>query len=134
MVNAVLAIICILGIGFLGTFVATRLRVPHSVFLVVLGVAAGMYLRGSLADHGESLLNDGTAIVLFRVLIAAAATPDTPMLADGLVRFVVVSLGGGLVGYVLAQATVVLLRLTHASGASQLGLTVVAAYLSFIIA
>jgi CPA1 family monovalent cation:H+ antiporter len=240
MATTLVALMSILAIGFLGTWAASRLRVPHSVFLVVLGVAAGMSMRGhagatyidSLAElfpdlvvlvllpplifeaaygldsgqlrrellplsalsivalgvstaligyglhwvfrlellpslvfgalisatdpvavvalfkevgaprrlntlvEGESVLNDGTAIVLFRVLLAATAASHLGrgFVVWGVLQFIEVALGGALVGLAVAGIMSLLLRLTSRSGASQLGVTVVAAYLSFIVA
>lgn len=229
----------LLGLGFLGTRLATALRIPHSVFLVITGIAAGFVLRmragasldgiigqypdiimyillpplvfesaynfdfyefkrdlvpitalavvsllistiliglglsvflrlplipclvfGALISatdpvavvalfkeigapkrltglvEGESLLNDGTAIVMFRVMLGFAAVPlfNAQALAAGLLQFVVVALGGVLVGLVIAGVISLVLRLTSASASAQLGLTVVAAYISFLVA
>ena len=242
MATIVVALMSILAIGFLGTWAASRLRLPHSVFLVILGVAAGMSIRGhagatgisighltdlfpdlvvfvllpplifeaaygldfdqlrrellpltalsivalvmstaligyglhwvfrlellpslvfgaliSATDpvavvalfkevgaprrlntlvEGESLLNDGTAIVLFRVLLAATAASQLGqgLIVRGVLQFIEVALGGALVGLGMAGMMSLLLKLTSRSAASQLGVTVVAAYLSFIIA
>jgi len=242
MATIVVLLMSILAIGFLGTWAASRLRVPHSVFLVLVSVPAGMAIRGQagatgtyighLTDvfpdlvvlvclpplifeaahgldwdelrtdfvplaalsivallvstaligyglhwvfglelgpslvfgalisatdpvavvalfkevgtprrlsnlvEGESLLNDGTAIVLFRVLLAATVTSrlEDTFILRGVLQFVGVALGGALVGLAMAWTTSLLLKLTARSGASQLGMTVVAAYLSFIIA
>ncbi len=238
MTGVLLALILVLAVGFLGTWFASRLRVPHSVFLVAFGVAAGLLFRTRLgvdvaslkeiypdlvlyvllpplvfesAYHldfrqlqkdivplgvlsvvalvvstflvgyalhwffgiellaglvfgalisatdpvavvalfkdvgaprrlstlieGESLLNDGTAIVLFRVLLASVAGGAAEGLwLHGIASFVWVSLGGLLVGWLCARVTSVLLRLTSESAASQIGMTVVAAYASFLVA
>jgi CPA1 family monovalent cation:H+ antiporter len=242
MATIVVALMSMLAIGFLGTWAASRLRVPHSVFLVILGVAAGMSIRGhagatgisighltdlfpdlvvfvllpllifeaaygldfdqlrlellplaalsivalgmstaligyglhwvfrlellpslvfgaliSATDpvavlalfkevgaprrlntlvEGESLLNDGTAIVLFRVLVAATAASQLGegLIVRGAFQFIEVAAGGALVGLGMAGMMSLFLKLTSRSGASQLGVTVVAAYLSFIIA
>ncbi|HXJ83589.1 MAG TPA: cation:proton antiporter [Candidatus Methylomirabilis sp.] len=242
MATIVVALMSILAVGFLGTWAASRLRVPHSVFLVILGVAAGMAIRGhagatstyighltevfpdlvvlvllpplifeaaygldfdqlridllpltalsivalglstafigyglhwvfrlellpsltfgalisatdpiavvalfkevgaprrlSTLVEGESLLNDGTAIMLFRVLLAATAASQIGegLIVRGVLQFIEVAVGGALVGLGMAAMMSLLLRLTSGSGASQLGVTVVAAYLSFIVA
>lgn len=242
MVDVVLALMLILGIGFLGTWVAAKFRVPHSVFLVVFGVAAGMLIRGHAASsggfvlylthsfpelvlyvllpplifesayhldydqlkrelyplgvlsvvalivstllvgyglhwifhlellpslvfgalisatdpvavvalfkevgaparlntliEGESLLNDGTAIVLYRALLAATAARYVGgnLLLQGGLQFLAVSFGGAAVGLLAGWITSVLLQLTSKFTASQLGVTVISAYLSFIVA
>jgi len=106
------------------------------VAVVVLFREIGAPKRLSTIVEGESLLNDGTAIVLFRVLAAAAAAPalDAGLLGRGAVEFVEVSLGGVIVGLVTAWAMAFLLKVTSRSTSAQLGLTVAAAYGSFLIA
>jgi Na+/H+ antiporter len=52
--------------------------------------------------EGESLLNDGAALIAYRFAIAAAAT-GTFSLLDAGVSFVVVGLGGGLVGLAVGR-------------------------------
>ena len=86
--------------------------------------------------EGESLFNDGTAIVLYRVLIGAAAAPvlDSSILGHGLMSFMTVALGGIGVGVVLALFTSFLLRLTRKSASAQMGITVAAATIGFIVA
>ena len=45
MVEAILMIMLLLVAGFVGTRVANTVRMPHSVFLVFIGVAAGLAIR-----------------------------------------------------------------------------------------
>ncbi|MBI5528789.1 MAG: cation:proton antiporter [Deltaproteobacteria bacterium] len=106
------------------------------VAVVALFREIGAPKRLSTIVEGESLLNDGTAIVLFRVLVAAAAAPalDAGLFARGAIEFVEVSLGGVVVGLVTAWLMEVLLNATSRSTSAQLGLTVAAAYGSFLIA
>lgn len=239
MVTSVAVLMGLLGLGFLGTKIASVLRIPHSVLLVVIGVAGGSILRsisgasvnslvaefpeiilyvllpplvfesaynfdfhefkrdlvpitalavlalivstvlvglglsaflglplvpclvfGALISatdpvavvalfkeigapkrlnglvEGESLLNDGTAIVVFRMMLGFMAVPvfDAQAIAAGVLQFVVVAAGGVLVGLAVAGIVNLILRLTASSASAQLGLTVVAAYLSFLVA
>lgn len=233
MAEYVLLVSCILGVGFLATTLSARLKIPHSVLLVLLGMVGGalsrsqglatsadifqhfpdvvLYLllpplvfesayhldvhalrrdvwplsflsvgalmvsclfiggclhgfldlpwraallfgalisatdpvavvalfrelgareRLTVLVEGESLFNDGTAIVLFRVLLGGGASLWT---AGG--QFLLVSLGGIGVGLVFIYVFRSLLRLTAASaGPTQVGLTVTAAYLSYVVA
>jgi CPA1 family monovalent cation:H+ antiporter len=239
MVTSVAVLMGLLGLGFLGTKIASALRIPHSVLLVIIGVAAGSIMRtisgapvdslveafpeiilyvllpplvfesaynfdfhefkrdlvpitslavislivstilvglglstflrlplvpclvfGALISstdpvavvalfkeigapkrltglvEGESLLNDGTAIVMFRVMLGFMAVPvfNAEAVAAGVLQFVVVAAGGVLVGLAIAGIISFVLRLTASSASAQLGLTVVAAYLSFLVA
>ncbi len=106
------------------------------VAVLALFKEVGAPRRLNTLVEGESLLNDGTAIVLFRVLLAATAASQlgTGLIVRGVLQFIEVALGGALVGLAMAAMMSLLLKLTSRSGASQLGVTVVAAYLSFIIA
>ena len=56
--------------------------------------------RLSVIIEAESLFNDGTAVVLFRILLAAIAT-HTLGLAKGFESFIVEVLGGATVGFLL---------------------------------
>ncbi|MGE4233476.1 MAG: cation:proton antiporter [Bacteriovoracia bacterium] len=106
------------------------------VAVVALFKEIGAPRRLNILVEGESLVNDGTAIVLFRVLLAIAAAPvfESSMVLNGIGSFFFVSLGGVFVGLSVAMLTGFFLRLTTSSAASQLGLTVAAAYFSFIVA
>lgn len=100
---------------------------PVAVVSLVRNLGAPRRL-GILLE-GESLLNDGTAIVLFRVLLAGAASvPQAGF------QFVLVVAGGVLLGLGFSWVFRFLFWVTARSGLAQAGLTVVAAYSSFIVA
>lgn len=104
------------------------------VAVVALFRELGARERLTLLVEGESLLNDGTAIVLFRVLMMGASQ-GANLVLEGATHFLTVSLGGVLVGMVLIIAFRSLLRWTaDSSGQAQIGLTLTAAYLSFVLA
>lgn len=60
----------------------------------------GVSKRLSTIVEGESLLNDGTAIVIFQILLAGVASGQLGLL-EGMGRFLVVSLGGAALGLTL---------------------------------
>jgi Na+/H+ antiporter len=72
------------------TAVARRLRLPHRLVTVL---------------EGEGMFNDATALVLYKVTLAAvvAGTVTVPQVGLELVLAVVVGIGGGLVAGVLAR-------------------------------
>jgi CPA1 family monovalent cation:H+ antiporter len=81
--------------------------------------------------EGESLLNDGVAIVLYNILLVAAL--GIPMTAaEGAVEFVKVSAGGLLIGAMIGTAAVMLLPLLQRLPAAALSVAV--AYGSFVFA
>lgn len=107
---------------------------PVAVVALFKEIGAPKRLTGLV--EGESLLNDGTAIVMFRVMLGFMAVPvfNAQAVASGVAQFVAVAAGGVLVGLAIAAMISLLLRLTAAAASAQLGLTVVAAYLSFLLA
>jgi len=106
------------------------------VAVVALFKEIGAPKRLNSLVEGESLLNDGTAIVMFRVMLGFAAVPlfNAEAVASGVVQFIQVAAGGVVVGAVFAGLMSLALRMTSAMAAAQLGLTVAAAYLSFLVA
>ena len=103
------------------------------VAVVALFRELGARERLTLLVEGESLFNDGTAIVLFRVLLMGAAGGN--LIIHGGLRFLAVSLGGVLVGLIFSLLFRFLFRFTaDSSGQAQIGLTLTAAYVSFVVA
>jgi CPA1 family monovalent cation:H+ antiporter len=74
------------------------------VAVVALFRAIGVPKRLAVLIEGESLLNDGTAIVIFNLAVAAALTGHFS-LVEGVVEFVRVSAGGVLIGVALGWLT-----------------------------
>jgi len=75
---------------------------PVSVLAIFrrLGVAK----RLSVLMEGESLFNDAVGLVIFSILLAAAQAQEAVSLSAGLVSFVIVTVGGLVVGAVLGLA------------------------------
>ncbi len=106
------------------------------IAVVALLREVGAPKRLGLLIEGESLLNDGTAIVAFTVLLTlltgeAAAGIDP---ADVLFRFARVVLGGVAVGYLLAAAASAWIGRTFADPLVEITVTVVLAYGAMLLA
>ena len=104
--------------------------------LAVLG-AAGVPKRLLTLLEGESLVNDGTAIVLYGTLVTAALAPVPP--SGGLVlltvaRVLLVAAGGVLVGLLTALAARADWSRTKSLPTRQLATTAAAAYVSYLAA
>jgi len=74
--------------------VLARLRLPHRIVTVL---------------EGESLINDASALMLYKLCIAAAAT-GTLGAGDGALSFAVLGAGGIAVGWAMARVTLWVLR------------------------
>jgi len=81
--------------------------------------------------EGESLLNDGVAIVGFNVLLLAALGQSVS-LAEGLIEFVVVFVGGAVIGGIIGLAAALALPALDRYSAVTMSLGV--AYGSFVLA
>jgi CPA1 family monovalent cation:H+ antiporter len=74
------------------------------VSVVALFRRIGVHKRLQVLIEGESLFNDGTAIVVFQITVAAALAASGGFnLATGLIQFVTVSGGGLLIGLLLGM-------------------------------
>ena len=87
-----------------------------------------------LLIEGESLLNDGTSIVVFGVLITLVTGGGELSLAHGLVEFVWVVAGGAFVGFVIASVAIFALSRSFNEPLIEITLTIVVAYASMLIA
>ncbi len=79
-----------------GTIIAATDPISVIALLRQLGVSRKL----SVLIEGESLFNDGTAIVLYSVVLSAIQS-GSYSITDGLVQFVVVAIGGIFVGALL---------------------------------
>jgi CPA1 family monovalent cation:H+ antiporter len=107
------------------------------VAVIALFKELGVPKRLSTLVDGESLFNDATAIVVFNILlgIVAAGTAFSASIAiDGIWQFLVVFFGGLLVGVVLGGAMLWIIALEKQDHMVQATLTMVLAYLAFIVA
>jgi CPA1 family monovalent cation:H+ antiporter len=88
--------------------------------------------RLELLIDGESLLNDGTAITLFEIVLAAVVTGGLHLMA-GVLEFVVTMAGALVIGAAVGFSGSLLLRVIE-SAQVQVTATVVAAYGAYLLA
>lgn len=107
------------------------------VAVIALFKDVGAPRRLTMLVDGESLFNDATAIVMFDIILAlvlsgTALTGAT--VAGAAVKFVVVFVGGGLVGALIGYAIVRIIDLAGNEPLVEIALTTVIAYAAFIVA
>lgn len=103
------------------------------VAVVALLKELGTSKRFSTLVDAESMLNDGTGIVLF-MLFFGAYTAVTGDVSSPVVRFLVVVSGGTVLGWVLARFTIWFLDQVGGDEAVQNSAIIVGAYITFIAA
>lgn len=101
------------------------------VAVVALLKELGVSKKITTLIEGESMLNDGTGIVLFLVILAsitgiAAASP--------LISFLQVAFGGILIGLVIAAFTIAWVKRVFNDAMVEITLMIIAAYMTFFIA
>lgn len=89
--------------------------------------------RFSTLVDGESLLNDGTGIVLF-MLFFGAFSGETPLCSSPFLEFLVVAGGGALLGYMMAVLTIFFITRLKGDEMVQNSVIILSAYLTFILA
>jgi len=99
------------------TAIARRLRIPHRIVAIL---------------EGESLINDATALVLYRAAVAAAIT-GTFVLGETLWLFVLTAVGGVLAGLAVGVICRWTLRLTEDTLA-ETAITLLAPYAAWVLA
>jgi Na+/H+ antiporter len=100
------------------TAIARRLRIPHRVVAVL---------------EGESLINDASALVTYRLAVAAALTGGSLVVTEALGRFVLASVGGVLIGLLVGALTTQALRFTSDS-LVETAITLLAPYAAWVVA
>lgn len=103
---------------------------PVSVIALMRQLGVGREL--SVVLEGESLFNDGTAIVLFMVVLDAMAV-GTFSLNEGIAKFIIVAVGGILVGSLLGLFSSLIIKYNE-DHLIAIALTIVTAYGSYLIA
>ncbi len=123
----VLALPILMALVFASAISATD---PISVLSVFKDMA--ITKRLTLLVEAESLLNDGTAAVLFEIFVAAVLTRDV-QIAAGIGRFFLAILGGGFIGFALSYVlTAITSRIDDPQ--IEITLTTILAYGSYLIA
>ncbi|MFC4402497.1 cation:proton antiporter [Gracilibacillus xinjiangensis] len=104
---------------------------PVSV-VSVIKKATGNEQIASMVD-GESMLNDGTSIVLFTTLLSVATREKGFSFTSFLGDFLLVSIGGAVIGLILGYLVSKIVHYSHHRN-YQLMLSIILAYGSFLIA
>ena len=99
------------------TAIARRLGLPHRIVTIL---------------EGESLVNDATALVLYRAAVAAAALSGAFAPGEIVLQFATAAVGGIVIGLVVGVVTRWALQLTTDSLAA-IGVTLLAPYAAWII-
>lgn len=113
----------------LGAIVATT--DPGAVVTIFRSIGAPARLTRLV--EGESLLNDAAAIALFSLLLAVSISGEPLDFADGLRKFAIAFVGGGLAGYVGGRVIALLVPLMRGIRAAEVTLTIAAAYIIYIV-
>jgi NhaP-type Na+/H+ or K+/H+ antiporter len=125
------ALALVLGTPLTAALLFGALISPRSVAVVAVFRQLGVPERVLVLVEGESLLNDGVAIVLFTILLSAALGADASV-GSGIVEFLLVFFGGAAIGAVLGLGAAVLIAWLDRNLAA--ALTVAVAYGSFVLA
>lgn len=88
----------------------------------------------STTIEGESLLNDGTALVLFTILLKYIEGDRSDGIGDYLLTFVKMSIGGALFGTSFGVLVVAWLRTIFNDYLAEISITLSATYLCFFVA
>ncbi|XP_012942762.1 sodium/hydrogen exchanger 10 [Aplysia californica] len=110
------------------------LSATDPVAVVAIMKELGTSKQLSLLIEGESMLNDGTAMVCFEVFMKIIEESDIPSVYNMIKNMVWVSLGGPLLGYVMAKISVFWLQWTFNDSLTEIAITLSMAYLAFYIA
>ncbi len=108
------------------------LAATDPVAVIALFRSLGAPPRLSLIIEGESLFNDGTAVVIFNIMLAILATGAFELTA-GIREFLIVSAGGLLIGGVIGYMGSAIINRVD-DYLIEISITIVTAYGSFLVA
>lgn len=121
-----------------GLLFGALISATDPVAVVAIFKELGAPKRLALLVEGESLFNDGTAIVIFGIILSLFTSAESASWADNFLsgsgQFLVVFLGGVSTGFVLAYAVSWILGHIHMNPPVEILLTTILAYLSFVVA
>ena len=121
------------GLGWAGAIaLGAIVSPPDAVSATAVGKQLHLLRRGLTILEGESLVNDATALVLYRAALAAAVS-GTFELRDTLLDFVLAATVGIAVGFAVGIVTRWVLRLTGDSF-SEIAITLLAPYIAWVLA
>ena len=121
------------GLGWAGAIVLGAIvSPPDAVSATAILKHLHLPRRGITILEGESLVNDATALVLYRAAIAAAVS-GTFELGDTILEFVLAATVGIAVGFAVGIVCRWVLRLTEDSF-SEIAITLLAPYIAWVLA
>lgn len=103
------------------------------ISVVALFRKIGIEKRLTMILEGESLFNDGTAVVLFKILLASALAGQSLSVANGAAEFFLVAVGGTLLGAAIGLLSSYITRLFD-DPLPETMMTMIAAYGAFSLA
>lgn len=106
------------------------------VAVIALFKEVGAPKRLAILVEGESLFNDATAIVLFRIILAVllGGALSAGTVGNGVVQFLIVFVGGLLVGALIGYLMIRTIALAEDDPLVEVALSTVVAYAAFIAA
>ena len=104
--------------------------------VAVVSLLKELGCKASLAVNieGESLLNDGTALVMYTILVKIVEGDESQNIGDYLITFLKMSVGGAIFGVSFGFIIVQWLRLVFNDSLTEITITLSGAYLCFFIA
>jgi len=105
---------------------------PDAVAATAIGRRLSVPRRVVVILEGESLVNDASALILYRTAVAAAVT-GAFSLGGTLLSFVVSSLAGVAIGVAVSALAIWAMRRSHDS-LSEIGMSLVAPYAAWVLA